>query len=102
MAAVGIENNYHYQVKAFCWGPAYLISSGPSPRHLTHFSRVIIDPMVDTVVARGEPGWLVQRREECVYCDDELGIFAVADGVGEGRAAWTAARLFCEEVRRHR
>ena len=58
--------------------------------------------MVDTVVARGEPGWLVQRREECVYCDDELGIFAVADGVGEGRAAWTAARLFCEEVRRHR
>lgn len=41
-------------------------------------------------------------EDEYVYCDDESGVYALADGVGESRASRTAARLFCEQARVHR
>ncbi len=47
-------------------------------------------------------GWVSARDDECVYCNDEAGVYALADGLGPGKSGHTAARLFCEEVRRHR
>lgn len=52
--------------------------------------------------SHGLAGWVSSVGEECVYCDDDAGVYAVADGVGPPKARETAARLFCETVRRYR
>ena len=47
----------------------------------------------------GSQGWVGAGLEECVYCDDEAGLYAVADGIGAPRQRRAAARIFCESIR---
>ena len=47
-------------------------------------------------------GWVASGSDDNVYCDDESGLYAVADGVGSGIAGSAAARLFCETIRAYR
>jgi len=41
-------------------------------------------------------------NEDSYYVDEEMAIYAVADGVGGGRAGDVASRVFCDVVREHR
>lgn len=52
--------------------------------------------------AHGHAGWVSTTGEEAVYCDDDAGVYVVADGVGPPKAREAAARLFCDTVKRHR
>ncbi|MFT5429704.1 MAG: serine/threonine protein phosphatase PrpC, partial [Myxococcota bacterium] len=42
------------------------------------------------------------HNEDSYYVDDEVGLFAVADGVGGAAAGEMASRLFCEVLAEHR
>ena len=52
--------------------------------------------------ALSDPGLIRFNNEDSFYCDEECGVFAVADGVGGAKAGEVASAAFCEVVKEHR
>ena len=51
--------------------------------------------------ALSDVGRVRKNNEDAFYSNDELGVYAVADGVGGSRAGEDASRIFCEVVEQH-
>ena len=49
-----------------------------------------------------DPGLVRFNNEDSFYCDEECGVFAVADGVGGAKAGEVASQAFSEVVKEHR
>lgn len=54
-----------------------------------------------TSVGYSDVGRVRYNNEDSYFVEGDIGVFAVADGVGGSRAGETASRLFCDVLREH-